>query len=124
MPLTRSERHIPTRKLGHTTMTTQNNLIEHYIDEDVVGPASIIVPISEDLMMRAVFNGIARHLYDRPLQSTEEMEEVWDFQHTHESIILEALDEVEGDINPNDRDAMAEIVEIIERHFNEEFNDD
>ena len=123
MPPTQSERHIPTRKLGHSIMTEQDNLIEHYVAEDATGPARIIVPISEDLIMRAVFNGVARHLYDRPLQTSDEIEEVWEFQKTYENDILEALDEV-GDIDPRDRADIARIVEAVEAHFNEEFNDD
>lgn len=53
-------------------------MIRPYIKRDVKGPPGPIVVVSEGTHVdRAVFNFITHILYDRPCESTEEIEKVW-----------------------------------------------
>lgn len=89
-------------------------MIDAYTEDGVKGPAYIMVPISENPVNRAVFNGVAKAEFGRPLKDADEIEEVWRLQTSnYGDAIDEALEDF-GVVDPTDEDDQRELESAIE----------
>ena len=81
-------------------------MIKPHIKEGIKGHAMPIVAISEGSKVdRAIFNCITHILHDRPCESTEEIDKVWEVQCDLEDQImalLKAMPAVSGEGHPTE----------------------
>lgn len=79
-------------------------MIRPYIKEGVKGHAMPIVLLSEGSHVdRAMFNCIAHILYDRPCETTEEIDEVWNQQMDSEKEIMKFLKSIKKTVKAEKR---------------------
>jgi hypothetical protein len=90
----------------------ENNPMRPKIKEDVKVKAEIMVPVSENPITQAVFNGVVEAELRRECRTSEEVETVYEMMaETHEQTIDAALSGVE--VDPSDSEDLAHVSAIV-----------
>jgi hypothetical protein len=77
-------------------------MIRPHIKEGVAGKAVPICIISEGSHVdRAIFNCLVHIMYDRPLESSEEIDAVWEQQMASEAGIMKLLKSIKKPVQEN-----------------------